>query len=86
MRSMTVQAHFMLSAETSTGKYPIESVRMIAKIAVETESSVRRQGFKEIQLVSELTTPHIVADAAYHAARSAGISALVVGTTSGSTA
>jgi pyruvate kinase len=76
----------MLSAETSTGKYPIESVKMMAKIAVETESSVRRQGFKEVQLISELTTPHIVADAAYHAARSAGVSALVVGTTSGSTA
>jgi pyruvate kinase len=76
----------MLSAETSTGKYPIESVKMMSKIAVETESAVRGQGFKEVQLISELTTPHIVADAAYHAARSAGVSALVVGTTSGATA
>lgn len=76
----------MLSAETSTGKYPIESVKMMSKIARETESAVRGQGFKEVQLISELTTPHIVADAAYHAARYAGVSALVVGTTSGSTA
>lgn len=76
----------MLSAETSTGKYPIESVKMMSKIAIETECALRGQGFKEVQLISELTTPHIVADAAYHAARSAGVSALVVGTTSGSTA
>ncbi len=76
----------MLSAETSTGKYPIEAVKMMAKIAAETESAVRGQGFKEVQLISQLTIPHIVADAAYHAARSAGVSALVVGTTSGATA
>ncbi|HJY06407.1 MAG TPA: pyruvate kinase [Bryobacteraceae bacterium] len=76
----------MLSAETSTGKYPIESVKMMAKIALETENAVRDQGFKEVQLVSQPTTPHIIADAAYHAARSAGASALVVGTTTGATA
>lgn len=76
----------MLSAETSTGKYPIESVKMMAKIALETENAVRDQGFEEVQLVSEPTTPHIIADAAYHAARFAGASALVVGTSSGATA
>jgi pyruvate kinase len=76
----------MLSAETSAGKFPIESVKMMAKIALETENAVRDQGFKEVQLVSQPTTPHIIADAAYHAARAAGASALVVGTTSGATA
>jgi pyruvate kinase len=76
----------MLSAETSTGKFPIESVKMMAKIALETENVLRDQGFKEVQLVSQPTTPHIIADAAYHAARSAGACALVVGTTTGATA
>lgn len=76
----------MLSAETSIGKYPIESVKMMAKIALETENAVRDQGFREVQLAGELTTPHIIADAAYHAARAARASALVVGTTSGATA
>jgi pyruvate kinase len=76
----------MLSAETSAGKFPIESVKMMSKIALETENAVRDQGFKEVQLVSQPTTPHIIADAAYHAARAAGASALVVGTTSGATA
>jgi pyruvate kinase len=76
----------MLSAETSTGKYPIKAVQMMAKIALETEAEVRRQGFKSVSLMSHATTPQIVADAAYHVARSAEVSALAVGTSSGSTA
>jgi pyruvate kinase len=76
----------MLSAETSTGKYPIDAVRMMAKIAVETENEVKRQGFKEVHLNANPTTPQILAQAAYHVARSADVSALVVGTSSGATA
>jgi pyruvate kinase len=76
----------MLSAETSTGKYPIDAVRMMAKIAVETENEVKRQGFKEVHLNDNPTTPQILAQAAYHVARSADVSALVVGTSSGATA
>jgi pyruvate kinase len=76
----------MLSAETSTGKYPVRAVQMMAKIALETEAEVRRQGFQTVSLVSHATTPQIIADAAYHVARSAEVSALAVGTASGSSA
>lgn len=77
----------MLSAETSTGKYPFEAITMMGKIAVETEAAVRRQGFtKEVGLVPNPTTSQIIADAAFHVARSAEVSALAVGTTSGATA
>ena len=76
----------MLSAETSTGKYPIKAAQMMAKIALETEAEVRRQGFKSVSLMSHATTPQIIADAAYHVARSAEVSALAVGTSSGSSA
>ncbi len=76
----------MLSAETSAGKYPIESVRMMARIAHETDCAIRTGGFTEIALPAGCTTPEIIADAAYRAARSAGVSALAVGTTSGETA
>ena len=77
----------MLSAETSTGKYPIEAIQMMGKIAVETEAAVRRQGFtKDVGLVPDATTAQIIADAAFHVARSAEVSALAVGTTSGATA
>ncbi len=76
----------MLSAETSAGKYPIESVRMMARIAHETDCAFRTSGFSETLMPAGCTTPEIIADAAYQAARSAGVSALVVGTTSGATA
>jgi pyruvate kinase len=76
----------MLSAETSAGKYPIESARVMARIANETDTALRASGFNEIAMPAGCSIPEIIADAAYRAARSAGVSALVVGTTSGSTA
>jgi pyruvate kinase len=76
----------MLSAETSTGKYPVRAAQMMAKIALETEAEVRRQGFKSVSLASHATTPQIIADAAYHVARSAEVSAIAVGTSSGASA
>ncbi len=77
----------MLSAETSAGKHPIEAVRMMARIACETESSIQRQGFLAAWETSpERSMPEIIADAAYHCARTAGVVALAVGTTSGASA
>jgi pyruvate kinase len=76
----------MLSAETSTGKHPVESVAVMARIAEETEDALRTQGFPDVWLDSEMSIPEIIADAAYHSARSADVVALAVGTTSGSSA
>lgn len=77
----------MLSAETSTGKYPIEAVRMMARIACETEASIQQKGFPEpVGSNEKRSMPEIIADAAYLCARSAGVRALAVGTTSGSSA
>jgi pyruvate kinase len=76
----------MLSAETSAGKHPVEAVRMMAKIAFETDCSLRRQGYHNISLNKDSSIPEIIADVAYHAARSAGVVALAVGTSSGATA
>jgi pyruvate kinase len=76
----------MLSAETSTGKHPVESVAVMARIACETENALRTQGFPDVWLDNEMTIPEIIADAAYHSARSAGVVALAVGTTTGSSA
>jgi len=76
----------MLSAETSAGKHPIEAVRVMARIACETEASIQRKGFHETWEASEESIPEIIADAAYHCARTAGVVALAVGTTSGSSA
>jgi pyruvate kinase len=58
----------------------------MARIACETETSIQRQGFRGAWEASEQDIPEIMADAAYHCARTAGVVALAVGTTSGSSA
>ncbi len=74
----------MLSAETSAGKHPIEAVRMMARIACETETALKQQGFRSAWETSEQDIREIIANAAYHCARTAGVVALAVGTSSGS--
>jgi pyruvate kinase len=76
----------MLSAETSAGKHPIEAVKVMARIASETELSLQGKGFPEVWASEERMTPDIIADAAYHCARSAGVIALAVATSSGASA
>ena len=76
----------MLSAETSVGKHPVLAVESMARIARETEDWLRPQGFRDPMPFPKPTNAEIVADAAYHAARSAGVRAIVAFTTSGSTA
>lgn len=74
----------MLSAETSAGKFPVESVRMMARIAGEAQSSIKSKSLSFN--VASQSTSEIMADAAYHAAQSAEVSAIVVLTTTGTTA
>ena len=76
----------MLSAETSVGKHPIEAVRFMARIAVETEHSLRNRGYQDPPTGADPSNTEIVVDAAYHAAREAKVAAIVVFTASGSSA
>ena len=76
----------MLSAETASGQYPLEAVRMMATIAVEAESFAVPRPFPEPPLGPQPTHAQIIAEAAYHCALSAGVKAIVVFTTSGNTA
>jgi pyruvate kinase len=76
----------MLSAETSVGKYPVEAVKFMARIATETENSLRLQGFRKLPASPHFTYAEILADAAYHAARGAHVAAIVVFTATGSSA
>jgi pyruvate kinase len=76
----------MLSAETSAGKNPVEAVRVMARIASETESALRIKGYLEPATREEGSIPEIISFAAYHCARTAGVAALAVGTTSGASA
>ncbi len=73
----------MLSAESSVGKYPLETVRTMARICIETENSISRNGFQETPRQGVPSVAEVVADAAYHAARDARAAAIVVFTASG---
>ena len=76
----------MLSAETSAGKYPIEAVTVMARIATETDRSIRAGGYQQTEPADDAGFPQIVANAAYRAARYSKAAAIVVFTSSGSSA
>jgi pyruvate kinase len=76
----------MLSAETSVGKFPVEAVKFMARIAAESEESIRRKGFLDPPKMPAPSNPEILADAAHHAAREARAAAIVVFTSRGSSA
>lgn len=73
----------MLSAETSVGRFPIDAVRMMAKIALEVESSSRFDVMRKPPHRPNPTYAEIIADTAFHAARAARVQAIVVFTSSG---
>jgi pyruvate kinase len=77
----------MLSAETSSGKYPVEAARMMARIALEAEASIRTKGYADPP--KRETAPkyaEIVADMAYRSAKMQGATAIIVFTATGSSA
>jgi pyruvate kinase len=76
----------MLSAETSTGKHPVEAASVMDKIAIETEANLRYRGYQELPPMANPTHSEIIADAAYRAGRYLGVAAIVVFTASGGTA
>ena len=77
----------MLSAETSIGKYPVQSVRMMAKIAVEAEKKLPyEQMLTDRGSWLEPQTDEIISYNACNTAHSLGAVAIVAFTQSGSTA
>ncbi len=83
----------MLSAETAIGRYPIQAVQMMTRIAVAAENVFRRRdsrhplaGLEPAGGSEPLSIPAAVADAAVQAAEDVRAAAIVVFTMSGSTA
>ncbi len=77
----------MLSGETAAGKYPVETVRMMASIIEEVEKSPRFRSRTEPEPTSHLRTfPNAVAKAATIGAEELDVSGIVVLTNSGATA
>jgi len=78
----------MLSAETAAGKYPVETVAMMAKIVAETEEQIRldppqrrRRGRTALLSVAET-----ICECMAHAAEDLELAAVAIFTESGSTA
>jgi pyruvate kinase len=76
----------MLSAETATGKYPVEASRMMVNIALEVEDSLGsgRGGLSSAQVFQNHA--HIIADACCRAAEAVAVKAIVVFTVTGAMA
>jgi pyruvate kinase len=77
----------MLSAESAAGKYPIEAVATMNRIAEEVESENVYRGIISAQRATpEATGADAIADAARHIADTLDLAAVVCWTASGSTA
>ena len=78
----------MLSAETATGDYPIETVGMMSKIInkVETDANTKRFRRKSQEFAPSVDVPSAIASAAYQASQSVSAKSIVVFTESGLTA
>ncbi len=77
----------MLSEETAIGKYPVEAVAMMAKIAEDAESGFPFDVWMERAAArSDVAPPEAVGQASCHLARDVNAAAIVTFTQSGSTA
>jgi len=73
----------MLSEETAAGEYPVEAVRIMAQVAVETEKILEpRQRFTGLQR----TVPEAISVGAISLAHDLNVKAFLIPTSSGSTA
>lgn len=78
----------MLSAETSKGKYPVESAAIMSRIAQEAEDSIKHGGYKDTPRRDGSIPGYAetMAEMAYRCARIQGAHAIVVFTASGASA
>lgn len=76
----------MLSGETSVGRHPVAAVEMMARIAFEAEAHREFGSWEDLHDKALDSDPEIVAAAAYQCALAAGVRAIAVFTSSGSTA
>jgi pyruvate kinase len=77
----------MLSAETATGKYPVEAVSMMARIVTESEQQITLERLPRTRSnKAKLSVAETICESMAHAAEEVDVSAIAVFTETGSTA
>ena len=78
----------MLSAESAAGKYPVQSVAMMAKIVLETEHQMRTEPQPQFPKIkpSGLSVAETICECMAHAAEDLDVGAIAIFTESGATA
>jgi pyruvate kinase len=78
----------MLSAESAAGKYPVESVAMMAKIVTETEEQIRRDppANRHHPRGARLSVAETICECMAHSAQDLDMAAIAIFTESGTTA
>jgi len=78
----------MLSAETAAGKYPVETVAMMAKIVAETEQQIRLDPphLRRTEQISRLSVAETICECMAHSAEDLEMAAIAIFTETGSTA
>jgi pyruvate kinase len=81
----------MLSAESAAGKYPVESVAMMSKIIVETETQIMLEPRTQVAAGTvgkrrSLTVPETICECMAHSAQDLDLAAIAIFTESGNTA
>jgi pyruvate kinase len=77
----------MLSAESAAGKYPVESIAMMNKIIIETESQMMLEPRAMISgKRRSLTVPETICECMAHSAQDLDLAAIAIFTESGNTA
>ena len=78
----------MLSAESAAGKYPVESVAMMNKIVIETESQMLHEVRHSLprRHKATMTVPETICECMAHSAQDLDLAAIAIFTESGNTA